>query len=168
MNLPQKVETIKDFVDKSILCEGYKLPLGEEIVTCSPHNSYSVRELSGPTSTEETRAFSTDCLIFSHLDKRCVSYKNLMLIDHRKKKRRESHGQNIHPKCHRRYLEKHEIEKVLDNCQRKMRNAHGREKLWREKFTSEFIYMHKADHNDLRVMFDEINEKDVPDELKCF
>jgi len=27
-----------------------------------------------------------------------------------------------------------------------------------EKFTSEFIDMDKADHNDLRVMFDEINE----------
>lgn len=49
-----------------------------------------------------------------------------------------------------------------------MRNALGREKLWREKFTSEFIDMDKADHNDLRVMFDEINEKDMPDELICF
>ena len=76
MNLPQKVGTIIDFVDKSSLCEGYKLPVGEQIITCSPHSSYSVRDLSGPTSTEETRAFSRYCLIFSNSDKRCVSCKN--------------------------------------------------------------------------------------------
>lgn len=59
---------------------------GEEIITCSPRSSYSIRDLSGPTSIDETMPFSTDCLIFSHLDKRCVSCKNLILMDHQKKK----------------------------------------------------------------------------------
>ena len=165
MNLPQKVETIIGFVDKSMLCEGYKLPTGEKITTCSPHSAYSVRELSEPRSTE---AFSTNCLIFSHIIKRCMSCKNLMLIDQQKKKRWESHGQTIHPKSNRRYLGKEETEKVLDNCQRKIRNANGRENYWTEKFTSEFSDMAMADQSDLRVMLDNIKEKEVPNELKCF
>ena len=45
----------------------------------------------------------------------------------------------INRKCNRRWLEKEDIEKQLNDCGREKRNATEREKYWREKFHSESL-----------------------------
>ena len=56
----------------------------------------------------------------------------------------------------------------MDECKREKRNATEREKYWREKFHSESLDIEDEDHKDLTSIFDGIDSKEVPDDMKCF
>ena len=99
---------------------------------------------------------------------RCGSCKNLTRVNRQRKKRRSSRGETVNIKCNRRWLEKEDIEKQLDQCRKGKRNAEQREKYWREKFASESICLEDEDHVDLKSIFGGIETKDVPDEMKTF
>ena len=140
-----KIVLVLNLVDSCELCKGYKPAAGQKISTSLPHNLYmcSVGDIStNDTCDEETRAFSTDCLIFNNKrngGKRCKNCGNLMRVDRQRQKRRSSRGEMINRNCNIRYLDKEEIEKQLEDCRRELRNATEREKYWREKFHSESL-----------------------------
>lgn len=139
-----KIVLVLTLLDSCELCKGYKPAAGQKIATSLPHNLYmcSVGDISiNDTCDEETRAFSTDCLIFNKGNggERCKNCNNLMRVDRQRQKRKSTRGEMISRNCNIRWLEKEEIEKQLDDCRRETRNAAGREKYWREKFHSESL-----------------------------
>ncbi len=154
-------------LDSCELCKGYEPVAGEKISTCLQHNLYSV---TNNTCNEEIRAFSIDCLILNKTNggKRCANCYNLTRVDRQRKKRKSTRGEIINIKCNRRWLEKEDIEKQLDDCRREKRNAIEREKYWREKFHSESINVEDEDHKDLTSIFDGVDSEDVPDDMKSF
>lgn len=63
---------------------------------------------------------------------------------------------------------KEELEMQLKSEQRVRRNAEKREEYWQEKFQKECVAVEREDQDDLFKMFSEVEEKDVPKEMKCF
>lgn len=65
-------------------------------------------------------------------------------------------------------MTKEELEMQLKSEQRVRRNAEKREEYWREKFQKECVAVKREDQDDLFKMLSEVEEKDVPKEMKCF
>lgn len=160
--IKQRIAMVLKLMDTYELCKGYEPAAGEKMLTSLQHNLFSVCE----DTCEVTRAFSTDCQIVHKRNgggERCGSCKNLSRVDRQRKKR-----ETVNIKCNRRWLEKEDIEKQLDQCRKEKRNAEQREKYWREKFASESICLENEDHVDLKSIFGGIETKDVPYEMKTF
>ena len=170
-DLQHKIVIVLNLLDSCELCKGYKPAEEPKIAASLPYNLCSVRDIStNDTCDEETRAFSIDCLILNKRNggQRCKNCKKLSHVDRQRKKRKSTRGEMINKFCNRRWLEKEDIEKQLDDCRREKRNATERETYWREKFYSESLDIEDEDHKDLTSIFHGIDTKKVPDEMKCF
>ena len=91
-----------------------------------------------------------------------------MHVDQQRKKRKSAQRDMTNRSCNRRWLEKEDIEKQLDNSRREKRTATERETYWTEKFHSESLDIEDEDHKDLTSIFDGIDSKEVPDDMKVF
>ena len=153
-------------VDSSELCFGYKLPEEQqEVITFVPHVSGTfVADNDSSDNIKETRAFSTECELFSFSETRCKKCAHLMKMDMQRKERKAV-GNIINPKCNKRFLDSAEIHTQLKEERHNRTNAEKREKYWRNKFEKESIDMEEDDNNDLIAIMNLADRKNISPDI---
>lgn len=151
-----------NYVDQSTLCFGF-----EDDANCVPSMLTHVAGVVRLANVESKRLFAHNCLVVSGPSQICINCSRLR-AQYGKRKRRKESQMAIHPKCNKRYMTKEELEMQLKCEQKVRRNAEKREEYWREKFQKECVAVEREDQDDLLKMFSEVEEKDVPEEMKCF
>ncbi len=151
-----------NYADKSSLCCGF-----QDDDNCVLTMSTYVTGVLRLADVESKRVFAENCLVLSGPSGICNNCSRLRVKSGKRKRRKETQME-IHPKCNKRYLSKEEVEAQLKNEQKVRRNAEKREQYWREKFQEECVIVESEDQDDLFKMFKGVDEKDVPEEMKCF
>ena len=151
-----------NYLDQSSLCFGF-----EDDDNCVLSMLTDVTGVLRLADIESKRVFAHKCLVLSGPSGICNNCSRLRVQNGKRKRRKESQME-IHPKCNKRYMTKEEVEVQLKNEQKVGRNAEKREEYWREKFQKECVAVESEDQDDLFKMFTEVEEKDVPEDMKCF
>ena len=151
-----------NYVDQSSLCFGF-----EDDANCVPSMLTHVAGVLRLANVESKRLFAHNCLVVSDPSQICNNCSRLR-VQYGKRKRRKESQMEIHPKCNKRYMTKEELEMQLKSEQKARRNAEKREEYWREKFQKECVAVESEDQDDLFKIFSEVEEMDVPEEMKCF
>lgn len=160
-----KVLLALEFIDKSSACPGFHSVDGhDEVIALLPH--VSGKFLDSTTGEEESRSFAEDCNMFAAPGVPCARCRHLQKTD-RTRRKRKTEMETIHLKCNKRYLNRGEIQSQLSGEQKKRRKSEKRERYWREKYREECVEMEQEDHNDLNVMMEAIDEKNVPEDMAC-
>ena len=132
-----------------------------------PHHLECITSIKDGSAVQ-TVAYSNKCsvLLLRGKSKRCPNCAHLKKMDCRRKKRRQNRSGTIHPKCNRRYLERIDIEKQLDDAKKKKAKCMKREEYWREKFKAQTIELEIEDHGDFTSILNSVEENKVPADMK--
>lgn len=101
----ERAEIIFKIIDASAFCKGVTLEKGEVLNTVIPHQSGIFKD----EHSEEMRAFSDSCRIFSAEKNCCDQCQKLKSNSDQRKKRRMEFGGMVHPNTNKRYLMKDDI-----------------------------------------------------------
>ena len=155
----ERAEIIFKIIDASAFCKGVTLEKGEVLNTVIPHQSGIFKD----EHSEEMRAFSDSCRIFSAEKNCCDQCQKLKSNSDQRKKRRMEFGEMVHPNTNKHYPMKDDIATQLQLERQARINAEKKAKYWREKFGDECIEMTEEDHVDLSMMFE--SASNIPEHM---
>ncbi|KAK3734701.1 hypothetical protein QZH41_011298 [Actinostola sp. cb2023] len=150
-----RVVYLVQLMEKSYVCLGFEVDENQPELYNVPLKKCKVASIT--SSPSEDRGFSPDCEVLTNSGGKqcqtCLKAKKCITKKQNRHKERLANG-GLSAKTNHRYMSREQLLQKLEN-EKKMR-LH--EKYTREKLQKEMVVMEEDDHNDLKIIMDQIEK----------
>ena len=162
----QRVYLAIEHLERSTFRSGFPLPNEGSLDVLQPHVIWSFNDLKS-NKNPVTKVYSKQCKVFSAVKGGPCSVCSKLFKHHNLRKERKEKRVTNDPRCNKRYLSRDELSFLLKREKIEKANSEMRERYWKEKFADEFITIEDTDHTDLLTMFNDTEERKLPEEMLC-